>query len=135
MKQHKHLIGKALALIVAGSYLGYLISLIMAQTTFTTTGGIFTAIPVILIALFIAINFGLQALYVKNYKLITIVLGIITIFIAHQVFINNPEQGLHAGDITKVFGVFLVIAGATGILLSKQAKEELKESKMEVIEV
>jgi hypothetical protein len=47
---------------------------------------------------------------------------------------DNPDTMIYLADLTKLFGVIVLVGGATGAVIPTDIIEEIKESKVEIIE-
>lgn len=61
-------------------------------------------------------------------------IGAAIIILAHYTLADNPTAQIYLSDITKIFGVIILIGGATGLLIPADVVAEIKESQVEIIE-
>ncbi len=63
------------------------------------------------------------------------VAGIAVVIIAQIIYQDNPVGHIYLGDIMKLFGVLLIVGGASGMFHDEKVIEARKMEEAEIIEV
>lgn len=124
--------------LIGGGYIAYIIRLITTHNTaITGADGINNYILMgicLIIALLFLINTLYQPLIQKRTRLTIALVGLAMVILAHYTMFDTPENMIYLADVTKLFGVIILVGGATGAVIPTDIIQEIKESKIEVIE-
>lgn len=136
-KKHKDILVRIIAGLIGAGYIAYIISLIQRGATSITTNPTNNMI-ILGLLIVIGIVFLIHVLYrpliQKRIRLTMALIGAVIIILGHYVLHDNPEARIYLSDITKIFGVIILIGGATGLLIPADVVAEIQESKVEIIE-
>ncbi|USN56747.1 MAG: hypothetical protein H6766_07130 [Candidatus Peribacteria bacterium] len=137
-KKHKDILIRLLVGLISGAYVGYIAWLIATGNTDVTgqTGAknyILIGLCLI-VALLFAINTLYKPLIQKRIRLTLSLIGLGLIVLAHYTMLDNPETYLYLADLTKLFGVLILVGGATEAIIPTDVVEKIQESKIEIIE-
>jgi predicted neutral ceramidase superfamily lipid hydrolase len=83
---------------------------------------------------YVFINYVVYTFHIKWNRVTLAILGLLLLVVWDTTLINDAANTVYIGDLTKILWVLFLIAGPAKLFLSKKKQEEIKESKMEVIE-
>ena len=134
----KHTITKVVLGILVVAFLSYLAWLFSAESVLVRPYHIGYNMLAYLILGGIAVYFGyavFQDSILPNNRRWLALLGIILIVFAQIYLVDTPNQYIFTSDVTKIFGVFLLIVWPTKMLLSSKSIEKREMKNVEIIEV
>ena len=76
-----------------------------------------------------------QPQFAPKSKRMLSVAGIAVVIIAQIIYQDNPVGHIYLGDIMKLFGVLLIVGGASGMFHDEKVIEARKMEEAEIIEV
>jgi hypothetical protein len=134
----KHIVGKSWLGLGSVAYLVYLIWLFMMEAVlvrpeFAEYNFLAYAL-IVAVTVFFTIAVLKESLLPNNRRWVALI-GILLIFCAHLYLMDNPNAYIFTADVTKIFGVFLVITWPTKMLISPQGIEKRAMKNVEIIEV
>lgn len=137
-KKHKDILIRVIAGLIGGAYIGYIIWLVATGNTLVTgqegVGNYILIGLCLVITLLFVINTLYRPLIQKRIRLTLSLVGVGLIILAHYTMLDNPETMLYLADLTKLFGVLILVGGATGAVIPTDVVEQIQESKIEIIE-
>lgn len=87
-----------------------------------------------LVALYILLLIA-QPQFAPKSKWMLSVGGIAVVIVAHLIYQDTPSSHIYLGDIMKLFGVLLIVGGASGLFHDEKVIEARKMEEAEIIEV
>ena len=86
------------------------------------------------VGLYVLVNYSIKQFHLSWSRTTLSSLGLFLLVVGHYVLANNGADQIFVWDIVKVIGVIFIIAGPAKLFLSEKKEQQIKESKMEVIE-
>jgi hypothetical protein len=134
----KHVVGKSGLWLGSVVYLVYLIWLFMMDAVLVrpeyAAYNLLAYGLIVGVTVFFTVAVIKESLLPNNRRWVALV-GILLIMCAHLYLMDAPDAYIFTADVTKVFGVFLVITWPTKMLISPKGLEKRAMKNVEIIEV
>jgi FtsH-binding integral membrane protein len=115
-------------------YVGRLFSqqgmVVTKDATWNLGGMLFAGLVALYILLLIA-----QPQFAPRSKWMLAIGGIVVLIVSHIIYQDTPSAHIYLGDIMKLFGILLLVGGASGLFHDEKVIEARKMEEAEIIEV
>lgn len=68
-------------------------------------------------------------------RIVQVFMGLVLIYGGYYFFQDNPAANVYLGDIIRILGAWMVVAGIFGWCITPKCKEQHQNSKVQIIEV
>ncbi len=78
---------------------------------------------------------GFLDICIPKARIVQVLMGLMLIYSGYYFFKDNPSANVYLGDIIRILGAWMVVAGIFGWCVTPKCKKQQQDAKVQIIEV